>query len=286
MNREGFDIGEGTTTRQVPQAEAGEPGAVFVVTGAAHTRYLRSAVGDVYQDGQWSQLDPMEIDYAPNTSIPHQVRDQIAAAASSLAGLPPERINSSLLAGREVTTDVTYADTIRVEAADQLGSIPAGGVPTSRFLSEVRSAGVFRPFSATFHLDEVATAYEWTSLVPRFSGDQLNGATAVADSTYTQLPEGLPGRIRDLALEVTQGHNSPYAKARALETFLSTNYTYRYADGSGREALPAGRDPVDWFLFDHREGTCGVFSSAFAVMARSIGIPARVVSGMGDQRDT
>lgn len=36
---------------------------------------------------------------------------------------------------------------------------------------------------------------------------------------------------------------------------------------------------MDWFLFDHQEGTCGVFSSAFVVMSRSIGIPARVVSG-------
>ncbi len=41
----------------------------------------------------------------------------------------------------------------------------------------------------------------------------------------------------------------------------------------------AGHDPVDWFLFDSREGTCGQFSSAFVVLARSVGIPARVVSG-------
>ena len=57
------------------------------------------------------------------------------------------------------------------------------------------------------------------------------------------------------------------------------HHTYRFADGSGRERPPEGRDPMDWFLFDHREGTCGVFSSAFVVLARSVGIPARVVSG-------
>ena len=36
---------------------------------------------------------------------------------------------------------------------------------------------------------------------------------------------------------------------------------------------------MDWFLFDHREGTTGQFSSAFVLLARSLGIPARVASG-------
>ena len=42
---------------------------------------------------------------------------------------------------------------------------------------------------------------------------------------------------------------------------------------------PSVGDPVDWFLFDSRQGTCGQFSSAFVILARAAGIPARVVSG-------
>ena len=276
---EGFDISAGTTSRQAVQPASGDPTEVFVVTGAAHTAYLRSAVGDVYQDGQWSSVDPLEINYAPGRSVPHLVRDLIAEAGPALAGLPPDRVSSSLLAGYEVDPDIAYIDTITVKASQQLGSIPAGRVPTSQFLSEVENPGVFYPFSATFELDERVTSYEWTSLVPQFSEAQLNAASAVPDPAYTQLPEGLPARIRELALEVTRGHVSPYAKAQALENFLSTQYTYRFAEEPGSGAPPEGRDPVDWFLFDYQEGTCGVFSSAFVVMARSIGIPARVVSG-------
>ncbi len=41
----------------------------------------------------------------------------------------------------------------------------------------------------------------------------------------------------------------------------------------------AGRNEVDDFLFDRREGYCEHFSSAFTVLMRAAGIPARVVTG-------
>lgn len=42
---------------------------------------------------------------------------------------------------------------------------------------------------------------------------------------------------------------------------------------------PLGRDSVDDFLFETREGYCEHFASAFTVMMRMAGIPARVVTG-------
>jgi transglutaminase-like putative cysteine protease len=40
-----------------------------------------------------------------------------------------------------------------------------------------------------------------------------------------------------------------------------------------------GRDPVDGFLFDTRRGFCEHYASAFTVLLRAAGIPARVVTG-------
>ncbi|WP_240124937.1 transglutaminase TgpA family protein [Thermomonas alba] len=42
---------------------------------------------------------------------------------------------------------------------------------------------------------------------------------------------------------------------------------------------PARRDEVDDFLFDRRTGYCEHFSSAFVVLMRAAGVPARVVTG-------
>ncbi len=40
-----------------------------------------------------------------------------------------------------------------------------------------------------------------------------------------------------------------------------------------------GNDPVDEFLFDTRRGFCGHYASAFTLLARAGGIPARIVTG-------
>ena len=269
-------LAAGATTAQASEPN---PVPIFIVRGSAHNRYLRTSAGDVYEGGGWRQLDPVTVSYDAGSSVPHLVRDEINRPAGAFSSLTGQRVNAALVARYQVDPPVTYTDTIELLPAPGLGNVPAGIVPTSRFLDSVDADGRFRPFSGAFLLDRAAPSYTWVSQAPQFSPAQLESAQTVSDPTYTQLPGDLPPRIRALAQQVTAGESSVYGKAKALERYLRTNYTYSFADGSGQGRPPPVRDPVDWFLFDHPEGTCGVFSSAFVVMARSVGIPARVVSG-------
>ena len=205
--------------------------------------------------------------------------DELTRPAGAFSSLPRDRVNPQLLARYTVAPPVTYTDTIEIRPAQEGGTLAAGVTPTSLFLDQVGVSGTFRPYSGTLVLDENISSYTWVSQVAEFSPAQLVGAQFSTDSTYTQLPANLPDRIRALALEVTADETTDYGKAKALERYLKTNYTYAFADPPGSGRPPDGTDPVEWFLFEHREGTCGNFSTAFAVMARSIGIPARVVSG-------
>ncbi len=92
---------------------------------------------------------------------------------------------------------------------------------------------------------------------------------------YTQLPGGLDPQIAALAKQITAHAPTMYDKAVALETYLRTNYTY-----SVDIQLPPGQEGVSWFLFHSgNKGFCNYFASAMAVMARSLGIPARVAVG-------
>ena len=151
-------------------------------------------------------------------------------------------------------------------------------IPTSLQLERVAVPGVYRPYSSTFVADDPVPGLTWTSRIPIFAEAQLTQAKPAEAGGYLQLPDDLPPRIRELALEFKNEYENPYLRARAIENYLKTDYSYAYSQPGGPR-LPAGQDPVDWFLFESKEGTCGQFSSAFVLLARSAGIPARVVTG-------
>jgi len=94
---------------------------------------------------------------------------------------------------------------------------------------------------------------------------------------YLQLPDSVRDspRIRELAEQITSGIEAPYDKARAIETWLRTELSYTLE----MRVPPEGQEPVDFFLFDWRAGHCEYFSSAMAIMLRTVGIPSRNVNG-------
>ena len=256
---------------------------LFEVTGAAHTSFLRSATGDVYENGEWTQLDPVEVTANPREAIPESVLGLIGDRLNEqIVPLQPHRLRRELLSRPLTPPDAVHVDQISVAPAGELDTFVPGVLPTSAVLLEVDAPGVYRPFSATFLAAEPVTGYRWDSWVAEFSESRLNQAGPADDATYLQLPEGLPSRARLLVLvrEITHGLDSPYAKARAIEAHLVSEYAYSLPE-TGQQPVqpPAGSDPVDWFLFDSRVGGCGSFSTAFVVLARAAGVPARVVSG-------
>ncbi|MFA5657736.1 MAG: transglutaminase-like domain-containing protein [Oscillospiraceae bacterium] len=92
---------------------------------------------------------------------------------------------------------------------------------------------------------------------------------------YTCLPESLPKRVYTLADEITSGCESDYEKLKAIESYLSRNYTYSTSPGE----IPEESEFVDYFLFEKKEGYCTYYSTAMAVLGRCVGIPTRFVEG-------
>ncbi len=92
---------------------------------------------------------------------------------------------------------------------------------------------------------------------------------------YTKLPDDLPPLIGKLARQVTSGGNTPYEKARRLQEWFRNSKEFRYSlavkPGNGSSAIAE-------FLTD-RAGYCEQFAGTMAVMARALGIPARVNVG-------
>jgi transglutaminase-like putative cysteine protease len=90
-----------------------------------------------------------------------------------------------------------------------------------------------------------------------------------------QLPGTVTQRTRDLAVEITEGLETPYAKALAITLWLRQNMQYSRLT----EQPPLDQDPIDWFLFDYQVGFCNYYASAEVILLRSLGIPARLAAG-------
>jgi transglutaminase-like putative cysteine protease len=92
---------------------------------------------------------------------------------------------------------------------------------------------------------------------------------------YLELPPGLPEEVGTQAQEVVAEATTPYDRALALQDWFRDTSIWTYStdvrDGHGNDALSA-------FLAD-RTGYCEQFAATMAVMARSVGIPARVNVG-------
>jgi hypothetical protein len=87
------------------------------------------------------------------------------------------------------------------------------------------------------------------------------------------IPVVLRRPLARLAAEWTEGAATPEAKVAAITAHLMKGFTY------SRTFQRRRADPLLDFLFDDRRGHCEYFASATALLARSVGIPARVVIG-------
>ncbi len=98
--------------------------------------------------------------------------------------------------------------------------------------------------------------------------------TSYARSWYARVPEESNTRTQALAREMRASAASDAAYIQAvLSKFHEEEYFYTL------EPPPLGSNPVDRFLFDTRRGFCEHYASAFAILMRAAGIPARVVLG-------
>jgi hypothetical protein len=92
---------------------------------------------------------------------------------------------------------------------------------------------------------------------------------------YVEVPAGYE-RVTDLAQRVVGGASNPRAQAQLVERYLRASGNFRYTLD---QPDVQGKDPLHAFLFEAKAGHCEYFSTAMAIMMRSLGLPARNVTG-------
>jgi len=251
---------------------------VFTVKTSEGTQYLGSLSYDTYNGrAGWSISSTEALALQPNSIASNSSQDLSAVHQDITVVNPPGeqlpylfgasqiastnqaaqlRINKAtglviawLRSNGKLAVGNTYSITSYVSAADKktLQSVP---LPVN--------APAFTPDPARPDLEPPVTYYD-PSIV----------------QTYLQVPKNLDPNIKIKAQQLTAGASNMYDKAVALESYFHNNYVY-----DANISLPRGEEAVSWFLFrSNHKGFCNYFATSMAIMARELGIPARVVEG-------
>jgi len=225
-------------------------------------RYWRAIVYDEYTGSMWRNTDTEEVLIGPDSpplAFPrYELRQEITVTFTCLL---PNRMQ--LFAASEPISVSIPAKALLSYVRQDEGKEGLGA-----HISSLYSRSLLKQGASYYVISSISIADE-ESL--RQAGDEY---PEWVRQRYLQLPDSLPQEVRDLAEEITQDYDNAYDKAVAIERYLR-GFTYNDAI----EAPPAGRDAVAYFLFDVKEGYCNYYASAMAVMARAVGIPARIASG-------
>jgi transglutaminase-like putative cysteine protease len=217
---------------------------------------LRGTSFDHYDGKRWTrspsiarELRPFGRDYYVTRRMPDEARDKAYRIVLDALDEP-----------------VVFLPTGTV--AVKVDPLMKGGRPSLRRIT--RSAGFDVRYLNGDDIGLLYTVYVSTDPAER---DVAPVTDEVADS-YLQLPKGTE-RIAELARKVVDGATEPEAMAKAVERFLKQG-AFRY---SLDQPDVGNRPPLDVFLFEVKRGHCEYFSSAMSVMLRTLGVPARNVTG-------
>jgi transglutaminase-like putative cysteine protease len=238
--------------------ERRNPSTVVFTARSPVATYWEVGALTVYRDGTW-QPSPALAANADGSSAPAGVRPVLPGRTS---GDFHVQVTVDHLAGRLVPLP---PDTVTVDAPFGVVRTPDGSVALGDLADRDQ--------------------YDATATVPRpldgsspLSGTDLGsgaGLSTAQRAAATALPS-LPPSIRTLATGVTAGAGNPLTAAVLLENwFRSGAFHYSLAPTT----LPTGTAGLLDFLTTTRTGTCEQFAGAFAVLARSIGLPTRVMVG-------
>ncbi|MBX9667263.1 MAG: transglutaminase-like domain-containing protein [Candidatus Obscuribacterales bacterium] len=92
---------------------------------------------------------------------------------------------------------------------------------------------------------------------------------------FLQIPKTATDELFRTAEKISDPRCNWFVQCQQVAEYIRKNYEY----DTNRECNPATTDEVQDFLFNRKKGNCTDYASAFVVLTRCIGIPARVVSG-------
>ncbi|SDX68362.1 transglutaminase-like domain-containing protein [Paenibacillus sp. CF384] len=129
-------------------------------------------------------------------------------------------------------------------------------------------------------------------LLDPVAGDVLKRGPVITDAVqaefrrvlqrkYEVIDAAVPANIEAAAAEVTKQSDDDEAKARALYDWIGSRIAYDWDKANNYVEHGVWKEQTPTETFDTRKGVCIDVARLYAVMARSVGLDVRVVTGLG-----
>jgi transglutaminase-like putative cysteine protease len=233
-----------------------------LVLAAPRPYYLRTSTYDIYNGRGWDSSEGVKRTVPAGEPLFDGATSERPAFLEDSVAVQEISIEMRQTIGRDL---FTAGSPIKIYAPAVVGE-PLG----QPLLGEIEHANALGEGEAYQQVVAISTATE----------AELGAAGRDYPPEVTDLyldTTRVTGRVADLARQVTEGATNDYERAEALATYLSRDPSFSY---STTAPVPPGDDDlVDFFLFESQTGYCQYFASAMVMMARSLGMPARVAAG-------
>ncbi|MBS1716214.1 MAG: transglutaminase domain-containing protein [Armatimonadetes bacterium] len=239
-----------SVTSKVGQGPRSLTSTIVFYATLDHPRYMRVATYNNYMLGGWGQRNPDGV----GDNISQYARGQMKNPLTYQFKIEPVALATT---GYPMPAEVSsLSDTRALEdVQDGTWRLKGGGPAPSLSGTAMQPEATLVPTKAD---REMPARFEpYTVLPPR---------------SY---------RVAQLAEDVTANAKTDWDKANAIKEEIDRRCKYNLFAA----ATPERRDPVNYFLFESKEGYCDLFASSMVLMARSVGIPARYVTGYYPVRD-
>ena len=276
--RDQFDGAFGGLTNPQSRISGNTFGGSFVIQGewvsvddpvlvlaASRPLYLRTRSYDVYTGRGWDSSEA--------------VRRDVPAGELLFDGLTSER---------PAYPDAVNVEEISIEMRQTIGrNLFTAGSPIKVYAPAVVGQPLGEPLiGAIDHANALGEGEAYQQVVAISTATEAELGTAGRDyppevtELYLDTP-GLTDRVAKLAQDITAESENDYERARDLARYLSRDESFTYDTTAA--VPPSDEDLVDFFLFGpeefRRRGYCQYFASSMVIMARSLGLPARLAGG-------
>ncbi|MGC4097690.1 MAG: DUF3488 and transglutaminase-like domain-containing protein [Nitrospira sp.] len=227
--------------------------------GVSHERgrfYLRGVAFDQYDGKAWTN----RLNYRQSVSEDMAGIFVLRGGRSPASSRHGETIRQNILL-EPLDTAVLFAAPFIEKVSGKLPSVQSD-----------LTGSVYLPFPSSSRI-EYSVLSRSNPVLPADLGSEPGLYPESFSRHFLQIPPHSE-RISTLTEEVTHTQRTIYEKANAIQSFLTHNFRYSL------DAPLTGQDqPLEEFLFTRKTGYCEHYATAMVMMLRTIGIPARLVTG-------